>query len=423
MYRFQAEKECERRNRPREVRFVGMGSANAAGFWSRCKHDANFFITGGSGQQRADMLVQMLRDFRGRPYANPVILLTGSPAVEAAVVVAAQKGFFGPTVVSSSKYRNYYPLYNLDPAYIVAIFSEIARNLNHGELDSLENYIRAFLAIAERKYGISLASFLRLDAECPSNHQLVALGQTLGVRWDYLQTIQACPQHTLNLRSILQRMAEAYQTVSVPGFIGKTNLQAAVEQRKLICLNVQSLHPQTMDMVLAAELKQIMLTQRQFLLILNDVPLNNPAGLFEQVARAKNSYEGASVGLCTQNLYGWASGMPQSANAEETLLKNNQNAVLFHNGSDTDANMSGVLCHFGKYTKYEPVLGGRHKGLTPAVLSDDWDVALVGERNRVAPEDLSGYGVLLQGHHGRRIDLYRSITVEPTMPMLGQGGR
>lgn len=411
MYKMQAESECKRRNSSREVHFVNFGGANATSFWSKCRSNANSLITGGSADQRAQMLVQMLQDYRSRPYSDPVIVLTGSAVVEAAVEDAAKSGAFGPAVLSSGRYRNYFPLCKMAPAYIVDIFTEIARSLNHSDLDSLENYIRAFLAVAERRYGLSLASFLRLDAEYPMNYQLVALGQSLGVRLDYLHTIQSYPQHTLNMRSILHRMKETYQKICKPDFIGKTNMLAAVDERKLICINIHSQHPQTMDRILAAELKQLMMSQRQFLLIINDVPMNTIDGLFEQVARAKNGYEGASVGLCTQNIYGWLSGMPHNANAVETLMKNTQNVVLFHDSNDTDGSLEGVLHHFGRYIKHEVVLAGAHKSLSPAILSNDWDVVLVGERDRITPEDLEGYGVLLQGNHGRRIDLYRSITI------------
>lgn len=412
MTKAQAQRECDRLNKKsREVTKHSLANANAVNFWNNCSSAGNSLISGGTEGQRADMLVRMLESCRSRS-GDAVVVLTGSDVTEMAVTKAAQEGRLGKAVVSSPRYPNYHPLHQMDPTHICKLLMAVARQKNYGELEKLENYINAFVAIASRYYPPSLAVMAQLDAQCPQNQQLFRLGESARVGAEHLMAISSYPAGTKNLRNLLNLLSSTYQNISSPAGGKKANLLTCVSEKMLICVNVTSLHPQIMDLALAAELEQLMASRHPFTLVLNDVPLRDAEGLYKQVADAKNVYSWTQVGVCTQNAFSWAKSVSQANTPEDTLLKNTQKVVLFHNPDDSDGDLDEILKYLGTYLKHEVAVGGGH-GAEPITLfhTGDWRVAAVGMHNRVAPEDLDGYGVLLKGHRGRYIDLYRGISI------------
>ena len=388
-----------------------MSNANAVDFWRNCGTEGNFLISGGSEGQRADMLVRMLENYRSRS-TDAVILLTGSNMTVEAVIQAAKDKRLGNVVVSSRQYPNYHALYQMDSFHISQLLLAVARQKNYGDMDKLENYINAFIAVTKRYYTPSLAALQQLDQQFQDNQKLLKLAESSQVGEAHLRAISSFPAGTDNLRNLLRVLSSTYQCISTPDCNRKINMLTAVPKQMLICINVNSLHPRIMDLALAAELEQLMASQQRFMLILNDVSLCDAEGLFRQVDDAKNVCSRTHVGICTQNAFSWANSVPRASKPEEALLKNTQNMVLFHNPNDSDGDLDEVLKYLGTYLKHEVTVGGGHgPTLIPLLHAGNWQVTPVGMCNRVDPEDMNGFGVLLKGHRGRQIDLYRGMVV------------
>lgn len=411
MTRGQAQRECDRRNRPREVASHNIVNIDAAAFWRGCGLNRNFLINGGSEGQRANALVEMLVDFRSRS-ADAVIVLTGSDLTERAIVQAAREKRLPKTLVSSSTYRNYHALYRMELENMSELLMFVARQSGYGELDKLENYIKAFIAVSNRYYPPSLASLITLDKKYPQNSQILQLAKLAGVSREHVRAIESDPTATGKLRNILNRLLAAYKYISAPNCNSKFNLLTGTNAGAVMCIKVNSDNPDVLDMALAMELKQLMAANRRFLLVLNDMSLRNAEGLFRQVVEAKSASSNTCVGICVRNAGAWAATIHGVQNAQDSMLKNTQNFLMFNDNSDADSDLDDILKYLGQFPKYEVTMGGGHGAeLIPILHHAEWTVACVGMRNRVAPEDLRGYGVLVKGHDSRRIHLHRSLQI------------
>lgn len=406
MLKFQAQQICNQMNQSREVTVHTFGSANASNFWKNCSTGKNFLICGGSESQRSAMLVRMLEDHRART-GDPVIVLTGSAETEAAVIRSANDNRLGSVMVSSPSYQNYHALYGLNTDQMRKLLVSVARQKGYGDVDKMENYIDAFLAISNRYYPPSLAALVQLDNQFWENAQLQQLGKGSGLSSHQLEAISSYPAGTANLRRVLKDLVACFGNISTINCASKRNILTGVSSGMLVCIRVNSSDPQVLDLALAAELQQLMAQGRRFLLVLNDVFLSSAGGLYQQVLWAKNVSSSTHVGICVQNANAWAGTVPGEMDSANDLLKNTQNFALFNDAGDSDGDLNDILKYLGVYQKHEPIPAPHAHG--PIIT--DWVVAGAGSCSRVAPEDLNGMGILLKGHSGRRIHLYPNIHI------------
>ena len=411
MTRAEAQRMCDRLNRSRDVREHTIGSADAARFCSRCPVGSNFLITGGEESQRTAMLLRLLSGIRQRS-SIPVILLTGSALTERAVYQAATENRLGQARVFSPRSRDYHPLYRMSEVQISNLLLSIARQQGYRNTDQLAGYIRAFLAVVQKYHRLSLPALLALDRAAPTNEILCNMARACGAGFHHTEAIRSFPGGTPILHDLLELLSQAYGNLTHERCASGHDLSAGCSEGLLMCLRINSDQPEVLDLALAAELQRLLNEGRSFLLVLNDVPLCSAEGLYRQICSAKNVSSGTSVGICTADAAAWARQVTQAAEPENSLLSNTQTFVLFASGRENDSDLDGVLKYLGQFNRREVTAGGGHDaGLIHLFTSAHWEVSAGAPANRVRPQDLTGYRVVLKGHDGRNIHLYRSMTM------------
>lgn len=411
MTRGQAQRECNRLNAARNVTEHHTFAANADNFWVQCSTDGNRVITGGDDQQRIDMLMSMLRDHRSNS-ADPVIVLTGSAEMEAAVIRDAKEQLLGKVSVSSARFRNYDPLRDMDPSQMKQLLVSVAQHKGYNSLDLLEHYIEGFLAVCSRSGRLSLSALVKTDRKYPTNKALFDCAEALRIAPDLRESIRNYPLGTQNLRSILRDLSSCYSGICDPDAPHAVGLSESVRAGRLLCIRTNSKLPQILDLALAAELQALYSNGQRYLLVLHDVPLISADGIYQQLTLDRNVSSRVRVAVCTANVCAWADTVQGISNAYDTLVKNIKTLALFYDANEADGNLDRLLHDQGTYLRFEVAMGGGHGAILLPILShSNWNVVAVGMHDRVRPEDMNGFGVLLKGHDGRQIHLYRNITL------------
>ena len=407
MTRAQAERRCKEYNAKRDVYKHGFwDSASAAAYWEKCTVDGNFLINGGNEYQRADMLVEKLA-YIHQSSALPVILLTCSDVTEEVVVDAAMQNCFGRAKVSSSQHKNYHPFYGLEPEQLHSLFMNAAIKLGKGNTDDLSNYVRAFITIGSVYYSPTLASLEMLDKSYPKADKLEEAGKDAGVDPVHTDAIHNYPGGAAVVRDILKKLRSCYSNIGTKEADNPFSIVDGCENGLFMCINVNSPERELMNICLAEELKQLLGRGRRFHLIFDNVPLCNDE-LYAQLLVAKST-SGGAVGICDENVAARTANV-SADNVTGSLLSNISQFVIFHTGEETDSDLTQMLSAMGVYTHSEVQVGGGHGWLDPTH-HVNYTVVSVGERPRVRPEDMDGYGVLLSGHNRRTVHLYRKIKI------------
>ena len=82
------QKECDRYNAVRQVRFH-RGACSLEGFWSSAR--GNFLLTGGTESRRSEILAEGIREMAGTA-RGPIVVLYTSLDLENRLIQMAQKG-------------------------------------------------------------------------------------------------------------------------------------------------------------------------------------------------------------------------------------------------------------------------------------------------------------------------------------------
>jgi len=405
MTRFQAMNRCRRLNESRDVRFHDWLGITAADYWQQCSVSGSFLINGGSEGQRTMMLVSMLEDFCRR-CADPVIVLTRSELTMRSLIRARMQQRLPRLSVTSSKHQNYHAFYGMEEAYLVHLMLRVARERGYDSLDLLESYIKAFIAAVATRYTPSLAAMDALANACSTAYQLEAFAASAGVPAYRVEAIHNYPAGAQRLRNLLDILKECFGNIMPDQCNSGHNILTGVAAGKVMCVMTNSQHPEIMDLAIGTELRQLIEKGKRFVVILDGIPLYDMDGIYQQLVDAQNTGGVVRVGVCSPNASAWARSIHQVTDPVQRLLGNTKNFVLLNSGTESVTDTQSILSLLGSYHGHEVQSGGGRGALNP-FSSGQWSVVSVGFVDRVRMEDWEGYSLLLSGHDGRNIHLYR----------------
>lgn len=380
------------------VKFHDYGRVNFEKYWQRT-HRANFLITGGQIEDRENSLLTAL-EVMNRSCEFPIIVLNGSTDFSDKVEDSARAEQI-EGVISSSKYKNYVPFYGMNTVEITNFIVDVAKLKGVTDIRDLESYAKAFLTILSAKYPLEYYAICEL---AKYSDEFIANIDQEGISEETRDNIKASAART-TFKQILEYIHNAFENImseqvcEPEDFFNLLNLR----DHGIYSIYARSKESEIFNMEISYELNQLLALNKKFCLILNDIQVDKDDMLAQVINKIKNNGN-IVLGVCAENIVSWTSSFGES------MLENFPSAVVF-NGSIDEGSFTTLFKRFGIYHTTE-VQRGESLEAGKMITLFSWERArnstdMIVERDRITVREFSRYRVLIKGHDGIWIDLYR----------------
>lgn len=367
-------------------------------FWNKTSGQ-NFLISGGTEEQRSQVLSSAIRDYRRRR-RGPIIILNGSRSFESTLLPDLKKGSLGKAVVSSGNYQNYDLFYGLSDYVIRDLILTAARDTVGTNIAALGDYTEAFLKVLQAKYTPDFHSMKAL-ADL-GDQQIADFGASHGVAGRYLDYLRNGTAGS-TFRRTLEDLGGAFRTIHGAGETG-CNLSRMDHTDGIYLLWTNSGSTRLFNQVIARELEHLRDTRGiDYFLILNDTNLERNDPLFTVAERAKRQ---GSCGIC----YGDVISEAPEGRERSIFVDNFHSLVVLHSGAEDHTDQETILGKYGKYRHAEVVRGvGYGPGLfhAPGTAAPHAGMSYQ-EKQRVTVQDMKGFQIAVRGDRGDQVSLYRT---------------
>ena len=141
MVSYQVRAQCEAHNRQyRRVKFINYFPMDVI-----YKAGGNLLLTGGTLEQRTEILTDLILSTRNQYPFLPIIILSNNPLTTNKMIHVAESGKLGKLFVVSETYPNYDFFFQMSPIQISEIFTKIAENRNYRDISNIHDYVLSFL--------------------------------------------------------------------------------------------------------------------------------------------------------------------------------------------------------------------------------------------------------------------------------------
>lgn len=353
--------------------------------------EGNLLLTGGGPFRRREILLRLVRQLRRQSPEKPVFVFTNSEDTELGLIEMARTGGLGPLCAVSPRYPNYSVFGGLPPAAIADCLVRLAGN----EPPDLYGYALAFLTVLRRcqTENPSLADMLEFARN--SDAGIAAWAQEHGLPEQYGQ-LAGSPRGGQHFRSLLQRTAAAFSSLTPEEDTVRFSLVNAVRQPCAVCLRVSTASPGLLADYFSFVLQTLLGWGEAFSVVLDEpVLLQSPAFLLTLEELKRNPLVTAAVSVENAAAFG-----------EETFLGNfSRDIILTDGGPANPSDLQRILDSLGQYTHFEPAqssaapdglfLWPQRRSVSDSILSY--------ARAKVLLEETQGFQAVLRGHCGTEI--------------------
>ena len=132
MVSYQVRAQCEAHNRQyRRVKFINYFPMDVI-----YKAGGNLLLTGGTLEQRTEILTDLILSTRNQYPFLPIIILSNNPLTTNKMIHVAESGKLGKLFVVSETYPNYDFFFQMSPIQISEIFTKIAENRKYRDVSN-----------------------------------------------------------------------------------------------------------------------------------------------------------------------------------------------------------------------------------------------------------------------------------------------
>lgn len=383
------QRNCNKHNNSlRQVKYVYSYSPEK--FMSSLS--GNLMITGGSSNERRNLLLRAVLQQRQNSY-EPVVIFSESEHFLSDIIDMAKRGEIGELFVCSDQYKNYDFFHSMNINQITDYFVDIASLKGYRDTSELHDFAGAFLNILLTKAPVKLASIHRFSQN--SDTSIANLAGTESIDYDI---ITASSRGGVNFRRLLGDACNAFYTVTTPSCNTGFNIGTAINNDCVIFINANSVNYEFLSLYFLQELKSVL--NKNFTVVFDDSILLNNAEFLEFINITKQRSNVNAV-ISQENIL----SLPGSGNTE-----NFKRRAILLNGNIPPNELQDILNKFGEYSHFEQTTAvGNTPHLFFSLFKSVSNNVTPYSRPKILLEEAYGNKAVINGHNGAEILVVRNF--------------
>lgn len=357
----------------------------------------NLLLTGGSPEQRTEILTELILSTRYQYPDLPILILSSNPLTEGLMIQAAESGRLGKLFVISEHYPNYDFFFQMSPVHIAGIFARIAENKNYRDASAIHDYVLSFLSglKAANDGKINLASICRFSKNSDTIISDYVLNNEMAEAYD---TINGTKEGGRSFRSLLKVMSDAVKQMTTPDCETHFNLTEVATIPCTVLINTKTSDVATTALYFDSVLRILIGKGAPFAFFLDESTLLSEERFQKTVDNLKK-YPQSLVCCSTENAL---------AVCDKDFLKNFGREIILLGGNINPSDTQELLTELGEYTHFEPA---EYAGTPPSLLfslaHSKNDTIITYTRPKLLLEETNGYSIIIRGHNSAEIAIVR----------------
>ena len=389
MVSYQVRAQCEAHNRQyRMVKYINQFPMEEI-----YKAGGNLLLTGGTLEQRTEILTDLILSTRNQYPFLPIIILSNNPSTENEIIHAAETGMLGKLFVVSETYPNYDFFYQMSPIQIAEFFAKIAENRNYRDIANIHDYVLSFLL------GLQTANDgdINLAAICEfsQNSDKVIADYALSNKMtEEYETINGTKEGGRSFRSLLKVVCESVEHMTTPDCETHFNLTRILTTPYTVLINTDTSDYVTLAAYFDSVMSILIGRNSPFAVFFDESALLSD-GRFQKVVENLKNKPQCLVGCSLENAF--------SVRGDE-FLQNFGREIILLGGNVNPSDMQKILAELGEYTHFEPA---EYAGTPPRMMfslahSKNENI-ITYTRPKVMLEETKNYAMVIRGYDGMEI--------------------
>ena len=389
MVSYQVRAQCAAHNRQyRMVKFT-----NYLPMEEIYKAGGNLLLTGGTLEQRTEILTDLILSTRNQYPFLPIIILSNNPLTTNKMIHAAESGKLGKLFVVSETYPNYDFFYQMSPIQIAEVFTKIAENRKYRDVSNIHDYVLSFLLVlrAANDGEINLAAICEFSQNSDKVIADYALGNNMTEEYE---TINGTKEGGRSFRSLLKVVCKSVEQMTAPDCETHFSLTRVLNTPYTILINTNTSDYVTLAAYFDSVMRILIGKNAPFAVFFDESALLSDESFQKTVDDLKNKPQ-CLVGCSLENAY--------SVNGED-FLQNFGREIILLGGNVDPSDMQKILAELGEYTHFEPA---EYAGTPPRMMfslahSKNENI-ITYTRPKVLLEETKKYAMVIRGYDGVEI--------------------
>lgn len=389
MVSYQVRAQCEAHNRQyRRVKFINYFPMDVI-----YKAGGNLLPTGGTLEQRTEILTDLILSTRNQYPFLPIIILSNNPLTTNKMIHVAESGKLGKLFVVSETYPNYDFFFQMSPIQISEIFTKIAENRKYRDVSNIHDYVLSFLLVLQTANDgdINLAAIREFSQNSDKVIADYALSNNMTEEYE---TINGTKEGGRSFRSLLKIVCKSVEQMTTPDCETHFNLTRILTTPYTVLINTNTTDYVTLTAYFDSVMRILMGKNAPFAVFFDESALLSDESFQKTVEDLKNKPQ-CLVGGSLENAF--------SVRGDE-FLQNFGREIILLGGNVNPSDMQRILAEFGEYTHFEPAeYSGTPPRLMFSLAHSTNENIITYTRPKVMLEETKNYAMVIRGYDGVEI--------------------
>lgn len=389
MVSYQVRAQCEAHNRQyRMVKYINQFPMEEI-----YKAGGNLLLTGGTLEQRTEILTDLILSTRNQYPFLPIIILSNNPSTENVIIRAAETGLLGKLFVVSETYPNYDFFYQMSPIQISEVFTTIAENRKYRDVSNIHDCVLSFLLVLQTANDgeINLAAIREFSQNSDKVIADYALGNNMTEEYE---TINGTKEGGRSFRSLLKVVCESVEHMTTPDCETHFNLTRILTTPYTVLINTDTSDYVTLAAYFDSVMSILIGRNSPFAVFFDESALLSDERFQKVVENLKNKPQ-CLVGCSLENAF--------SVRGDE-FLQNFGREIILLGGNVNPSDMQKILAELGEYTHFEPAeYSGTPPRLMFSLAHSKNENIITYTRPKVLLEETKKYTMVVRGYDGVEI--------------------
>ena len=389
MVSYQVRAQCEAHNRQyRMVKYINQFPMEEI-----YKAGGNLLLTGGTLEQRTEILTDLILSTRNQYPFLPIIILSNNPSTENVIIRAAETGLLGKLFVVSETYPNYDFFYQMSPIQISEVFTTIAENRKYRDVSNIHDCVLSFLLVLQTANDgeINLAAIREFSQNSDKVIADYALGNNMTEEYE---TINGTKEGGRSFRSLLKVVCESVEHMTTPDCETHFNLTRILTTPYTVLINTDTSDYVTLAAYFDSVMSILIGRNSPFAVFFDESALLSDERFQKVVENLKNKPQ-CLVGCSLENAF--------SVRGSE-FLQNFGREIILLGGNVNPSDMQKILAELGEYTHFEPAeYSGTPPRLMFSLAHSKNENIITYTRPKVLLEETKKYTMVVRGYDGVEI--------------------